>query len=152
MGSNPSAPTRIWYALKHGTGQREIEEHHERVRLVVPSLRRSSSRFRIRRDGTWNGDVMVPSFSPSFRHGPNIKAVNDDKGHWLGKWFMRDKDGNVVQRGKREPGDTPIMWCCHYIVTNGRVAYCGDSTHEMAGQTIDMPDLPPFLSDGDVPV
>lgn len=37
---------------------------------------------------------------------------------------------------------------CHYIVTAGRVAYCSDSTHALAGQTIDMPDLPPAYRDG----
>lgn len=101
---------------------------------------------------TWNGDLTAPTFTPSFRHGPSIQAVHDDKGRWLGLWLMRDKDGNVVRRAGREPGDTPIMWCCHYIVTGGRVAYCGDSTHAMAGKTIDMPDLPPFLRDGEVGV
>lgn len=42
--------------------------------------------------------------------------------------------------------DTPKV--CHYIVTDGRVAYCGDCTHSMSGQTIDMPDLPPRYQDG----
>ncbi len=32
---------------------------------------------------------------------------------------------------------------CHYFVTDGRIAYCGDSTHTMAGQTVDLPDIPP---------
>lgn len=27
---------------------------------------------------------------------------------------------------------------CHYIVTDGRIAYCGDCTHELAGQTLDL--------------
>lgn len=31
---------------------------------------------------------------------------------------------------------------CHYIITDGRIAYCSDSKHELAGQTIDMPPLP----------
>jgi len=31
---------------------------------------------------------------------------------------------------------------CHYVVTDGKVAYCSDSDHILAGQTIDMPDLP----------
>ena len=31
---------------------------------------------------------------------------------------------------------------CHYFVTAGRIQYCGDSTHAMAGQPIDLSDIP----------
>jgi hypothetical protein len=37
--------------------------------------------------------------------------------------------------------------CCHYIVTAGKVTYCGDCTHSMANQTIDMPHLPEEFCD-----
>lgn len=30
---------------------------------------------------------------------------------------------------------------CHYRITDGRIAYCGDSTHALAGRTVDLPDL-----------
>jgi|SRR5271165_7119570 len=39
--------------------------------------------------------------------------------------------------------------CCHYIVTDGQIAYCGDCTHALAGQTIPMPDLPSHMRDND---
>lgn len=29
---------------------------------------------------------------------------------------------------------------CHSFVTDGKISYCGDSTHAMAGQTVDLPD------------
>jgi len=29
---------------------------------------------------------------------------------------------------------------CHSFVTDGRISYCTDSTHAMAGQTADLPD------------
>jgi hypothetical protein len=28
---------------------------------------------------------------------------------------------------------------CHFVVTNGQISYCGDCTHEMKGQTADLP-------------
>lgn len=28
--------------------------------------------------------------------------------------------------------------CCHFIVTDGKIAYCTDCTHGMAGETVDM--------------
>lgn len=31
---------------------------------------------------------------------------------------------------------------CHYILTKGVLNFCGDSTHELAGQTVPLPDLP----------
>jgi hypothetical protein len=39
---------------------------------------------------------------------------------------------------------------CHYIITAGRIQFCADSTHALAGQTIDLPDIPPghYLSSG----
>jgi hypothetical protein len=36
---------------------------------------------------------------------------------------------------------------CHYIVTAGQVNFCADCTHDLAGKTVQMPDLPPHLRD-----
>jgi hypothetical protein len=96
---------------------------------------------------TFNGDLDRPTFTPSFKRGPSILAVNDEHGRWLGRWVMRDKEGNAVERVARQPGDVPVTWCCHYIITAGQVAYCSDCTHYMATETIAMPDLPPALRD-----
>ena len=32
--------------------------------------------------------------------------------------------------------------CCHSFVTNGRIQFCSDSTHALAGQTVDLPPWP----------
>jgi len=47
----------------------------------------------------------------------------------------------------RDARGEAIDWCCHYNVTAGQVAYCGDCTHALAGATIQMPDLPPHMRD-----
>lgn len=75
---------------------------------------------------TFNGNLDKPTFSPSFKH------------HW--------NCGPLVEPPKREG-----LNICHYIVTDGRVAYCGDCTHDMAGQTIEMPDLPVEYQDDPPP-
>jgi len=31
---------------------------------------------------------------------------------------------------------------CHSYVTDGRIQFLGDSTHALAGQTVDLPDYP----------
>lgn len=43
------------------------------------------------------------------------------------------KSGEIVQQ--------KVNHICHSFVTDGRIQYLGDSTHHLAGQTID---LPPF--------
>lgn len=30
---------------------------------------------------------------------------------------------------------------CHSFIVDGRIQYCGDCTHELAGQTVDLPDF-----------
>ncbi len=30
---------------------------------------------------------------------------------------------------------------CHSFVRDGRIEYCGDSTHAMAGKTVDLPEI-----------
>jgi hypothetical protein len=70
---------------------------------------------------TFNGDVERPTFTPSFKH----------------EW----------DQGPLDPRRKPGHHICHYVVTDGRVAYCGDCTHALAGQTIDMPPLPEEFTD-----
>jgi hypothetical protein len=33
--------------------------------------------------------------------------------------------------------------CCHYFIRDGNIEFCGDCTHEMAGKTVPLPDMPP---------
>jgi hypothetical protein len=32
---------------------------------------------------------------------------------------------------------------CHSFVTDGNIAFCGDSTHKLAGQTVPIPEVEP---------
>ena len=32
---------------------------------------------------------------------------------------------------------------CHYFIRAGRIEYCADCHHALAGQTVDLPDIPP---------
>ena len=84
---------------------------------------------------TWqfNGDLNKPTFSPSFRHSGKWALV-DDKGKFTGEW-------------KRDPDGKALDWCCHYILTNGVLNFCGDCTHEMRSQKVPLPELPEWLKD-----
>lgn len=60
----------------------------------------------------WNGDVDSPTLNPSVRHFHN---------------------------GYPEEGIKPF--CCHYFIRAGNIEFCGDCTHDKAGQTLPLPDF-----------
>lgn len=80
-----------------------------------------------------NGDLEKPSFQPSFLHG-GILTVKDSNGQWMGEWVL-DALGK------------PIPYVCHYILTDGILNFCPDCTHEMAGKSVPLPELPDFYKD-----
>ena len=59
---------------------------------------------------SWNGNLERPSFSPSV-------LVHE----------IRRDDGSLYAPR------------CHSFVTDGRIEYLPDSTHSLAGQTVDLP-------------
>ena len=64
----------------------------------------------------FNGDEARPTFSPSILVHPH-GILNDD--------------GSV--------GQSPL---CHSFVRGGQIQYLSDCTHALAGQTVDLPDVP----------
>lgn len=62
-------------------------------------------------------------------------------------WTLHELDPlhlepSVLTRANYESGD----FVCHSFVRNGRVEFLGDCTHELAGQTVDLPDLPDWFT------
>jgi hypothetical protein len=76
----------------------------------------------------WNGDVERPTFTPSVR---------------VGGVQWPPESGFHKPRHAVEPGSEI---CCHSFVTDGRIQFLGDCTHELAGQTVD---LPPWREDNE---
>lgn len=74
---------------------------------------------------TWDGNVDQPTFSPSIL----VFTEYDDKHQKL-------------PDGQRRT-------LCHYFIRQGRIEFCGDSPHHLAGQTVELPDWPPD-EDGEV--
>ncbi len=82
---------------------------------------------------TFNGNVDKPTFSPSFKH-EGLKLNKDANGKWVGEGrdaWLYDANGK------------PISEVCHYILTDGVLNFCGDCTHDMAGKSVPMAELPP---------
>ena len=75
---------------------------------------------------SFDGNLASPTFSPSFKHTGARFPLYTEEGVGEGEKFS---------------------WICHYIITAGKVAYCGDCSHDMKDVTIDMPDLPIWYCD-----
>jgi hypothetical protein len=75
---------------------------------------------RITPSWTFNGDFERPTFMPSV----------------LVTYGGRDA-GQTDADGFRSP---PAV--CHSFVTDGRIQFLADSTHALAGQTVDLPEIP----------
>lgn len=71
---------------------------------------------------TFDGDVHKPTFTPSVLSRGHPRSFDPAR---------PDHDGPV-----------PDMPTCHSFVTAGRIQYLNDSTHSLAGQTVDMVPLP----------
>jgi hypothetical protein len=66
---------------------------------------------------TWNGDLVKPTFTPSVlvTYPANPNADEDFK-----EW-----------RNQR---------ICHSFVTDGKIQFLSDCTHQLAGKTVDLPE------------
>lgn len=84
---------------------------------------------------TWNGDANNPTFSPS---------VLVRSGHYADHAGMTAADCWICNNPEESHFKCTI---CHTFVRDGRVEYLNDCTHHLAGQTVDLPDLPHHLRD-----
>ena len=78
----------------------------------------------------WNGDVERPTFTPSV----------------LVRWHQWEPPATTLEvRDKIKSGEivqTKVEKVCHTFITDGKVQFLGDCTHQYAWQTLDLPDLP----------
>jgi Family of unknown function (DUF6527) len=72
---------------------------------------------------TFNGDYERPTFSPSILCFTTYDEGDDEN------------DPKPLPAGQRRT-------LCHYFIRDGKIEFCGDSPHALAGQTVDLPDWP----------
>jgi hypothetical protein len=86
----------------------------------------------------FDGNVDRPTFSPS---------VLVTSGHFVAGNPHPDTCWCTYNR--EHPDDPAPFKCarCHTFVRNGRIEFLGDCTHALAGQTVDLPDLPAHVID-----
>lgn len=94
---------------------------------------RESHMIRVASDGGsgwgYNGDPERPTFTPSV-------LVR-------GKRRITDEEAKRIMSGEKVEVPDRV---CHTFVTDGRIQFLGDCTHDLAGRTVD---LPPFQEDAD---
>lgn len=73
----------------------------------------------------WNGSETEPTLQPSIKVTLTRTLTDDEQAR--------------IMRG--EPF-TPVDILCHSFVTEGRIQYLNDSTHQLAGQTVPLEPLP----------
>ncbi len=75
------------------------------------------------RGWTFNGDGDKPTFSPSVLVRGTVPITDEEH-------------ATIMSGGKV----SPVPFVCHSFVTDGRIRFLSDCTHELAGQTVDLPD------------
>lgn len=82
---------------------------------------------------TWNGRLDLPTFTPSVLIRGNQWPEDEYPEYHKAAHASVPTGGETV---------------CHTFVTDGRIQYLGDCTHSLAGQTVDLPEWPPFTNGG----
>lgn len=80
----------------------------------------------------FDGNLESPTFAPSVKI-TGVQTVIKD-GEWTGEW-VKDESGKA------------LPYCCHYFLQMGKIVFCSDCTHKLAGQTMDLPSLPVHARD-----
>lgn len=88
----------------------------------------AAHQLRIEGQHAWgfNGDGDRPTFTPSVLT-------------WGKARFLTDEESEVIRAGGKV--DVPDFRC-HSFVTDGRIQFLSDCSHDLAGQTVDLPDFP----------
>ncbi len=85
---------------------------------------------------TFNGDLEKPTFSPSML----VKSVDLPKHNPITDDFAKGEDGEYLFGP-----DGRLLGCkdrvCHSFVRDGHIEFLNDCTHELAGQTVDLPNI-----------
>jgi hypothetical protein len=86
---------------------------------------------------TFNGDMDKPTFQPSLKYGPSWSTP---KG-WDPDKAPKNEDGSLkTQENGKVIG--AVERTCHLFMTDGKIQFLGDCSHDLKGQTVDCPEIP----------
>jgi hypothetical protein len=108
-----------------------MNEKKEGLNFLCPGCNEIHSVSTLPNGWAFNGDFEKPTLSPS---------ILVRSGH-----YAKDAEpGNCWCDFSERTGQTSDFKCfrCHSFVTDGRIQFLSDCTHELAGQTVDFPPWP----------
>lgn len=99
---------------KHGTYKFKCPAGHwHYINTIVPNQQNAQWNF--------NGDVNNPTFTPS---------INERTGYYVDPNIQGDEEWLKKN-----------SYHCHFVITDGKIHFCGDCSHGLKGQTINLPEL-----------
>lgn len=84
----------------------------------------------------YNGNPDAPTFTPSILVRGTRSDLTDEQ---IDRIFEEHKTLDERERLLAERRRATV---CHSFVTDGRIRFLGDCTHDLAGQTVDLPEWP----------
>ena len=81
---------------------------------------------------TWNGSMDKPTFTPSY-----LEAT----GHYTRRHKPGDDCWCTYSAKNPEWGAHFKCHICHSFITDGRIQFLNDCTHDLKGQTVDLPEI-----------
>jgi hypothetical protein len=69
---------------------------------------------------------------------PGCKEEHAFNSTWT---YNGDADKPTASPSILVSGGGDATYCCHSFIRDGRIEFLGDCSHELAGQTVDLPDL-----------
>lgn len=79
----------------------------------------------------WNGSQEKPTFTPSIL----VRGVKDVDDEEIDRIYDSYK---VPEDREKALADIRINFVCHSFVTDGKIQFLSDCTHELAGQAVDL--------------
>jgi hypothetical protein len=97
------------------------------------------------KDGVYHGELGFICKGCGYRH---FITDNESTGHQLCWEFNKDYEKPTINPSILFNRDVPDeylkegnMHRCHSFIKDGMIQYLGDCTHQLAGQTIELPDI-----------
>ena len=102
------------YDEQHGTYKVKCPAgHYHYINTNVPNQQNAQWKF--------NGDLEKPTFTPSINERTGYYVDKDVKGD---EDYLRDNS-----------------YHCHFVITDGKIYFCGDCSHGLKGMTMELPDI-----------
>jgi hypothetical protein len=79
-----------------------------------------------------------------YAHHVRVEGDGRPRWHWNGSGDSPTFTPSVLvtYNGSDAGQEDAPPACCHSFVTDGKIRFLNDCTHELAGQTVDLPDWP----------